>query len=86
MSCIHTPLILNTPPVLTGLVIALLPTTAPAAPAKVRSAPKTVKTAAATLYECSKCHMKVSAAVAKKDHFKDPMDSGTLTPVKAAKK
>ena len=27
--------------------------------------------------------MKVSAAVAKKDHYKDPMDGGKLVPVKA---
>ena len=71
---------------LAGLFIALLPTTSLAAPARVKSAPKGVKTVAATMYECSKCHMKVSAAVAKKDHFKDPMDGGTLMPVKAAKK
>lgn len=72
---------------LAGLFIALLPTTSLAAPAKahpVKAAPKATKTAA--MYECSKCHMKVSAVVAKKDHFKDPMDGGTLTPIKAAKK
>ena len=34
------------------------------------------------MYECQKCHMKVSAAVAKKDHYKDPMDGGKLVPVK----
>jgi hypothetical protein len=42
--------------------------------------------AAATMYECTKCHMKVTAAVAKKDHYKDPMDGGTLAPVKATPK
>ena len=72
---------------LAGLIIALLPTAALAAPVKahpVKTAAKAAKTAA--LYECSKCHMKVSATVAKKDNFKDPMDGGILTPVKAAKK
>jgi hypothetical protein len=28
--------------------------------------------------------MKVSAATAKKDHYKDPMDGGKLVPMKAA--
>ena len=27
----------------------------------------------ATMYECHKCHRKVSAATARKDHYKDPM-------------
>lgn len=74
---------------LAGLVTALLPTTLLAAPAKPHftlPARKSGKATFAAMYECSKCHMKVSAAVAKKDHFKDPMDGGTLTPVKAAKK
>lgn len=62
---------------LAGLVLALLPMTAMAAPAKT-----THKMAAATMYECQKCHMRVSAAVAKKDHYKDPMDGGKLVPVK----
>jgi hypothetical protein len=39
--------------------------------------------AAATVYVCSKCHMKFSAADAKKDHYKDPMDGGTLVAVKS---
>ena len=30
---------------------------------------------AATMYECHKCHRKVSAATARKDHYKDPMGS-----------
>jgi len=68
---------------LAGLVIALLPITAFAAPAK-SSHKAPVKTAA--MYECQKCHMKVSAAVAKKDHYTDPMDGGKLVPVKAAAK
>lgn len=56
-------------------------------PASAFAAPKAVKkTAAPTIYECVKCHMKVSAAVAKKDHYKDPMDGGALKPVKSALK
>ena len=72
---------------LAGLIIALLPTIALAAPVKthsVKAAPKAAKTA--TMYECSKCHMKVSAAVAKKDHYKDPMDGGKLVPMAASTK
>lgn len=38
----------------------------------------------AATYECVKCHMKYSAALAHKDHYKDPMDGGKLVPVKAA--
>ncbi len=78
---------MNTRIALAGLVIALLPSASLAAPAKahpVKPAPKAAKTEA--MYECSKCHMKVSAAVAKKDHYKDPMDGGTLIPIKTAKK
>ena len=67
---------------LAGLTLALLPMSVTAAPAKMAHK----KTAAATMYECQKCHMKVSAAVAKKDHYKDPMDGGALVPVKAAHK
>lgn len=40
--------------------------------------------AAAQVYECTVCHMHFSAADAKKNHFRDPMDGGTLVPVKAA--
>ena len=69
--------------VLAGLALALLPVTAQAAPAKIKPAPKT--TQAAAFYECTKCHMKVTAAAAKKDGYKDPMDGGTLVPVKTAK-
>ncbi len=71
---------------LAGLVIALLPITAFAAPAKSPHKAPVKKAAAATMYECQKCHMKVSAAVAKKDHYTDPMDGGKLVPVKAAAK
>lgn len=49
---------------------------------KASPAPK--KAAAATQYECSKCHMRVSAAVAKKDGYNDPMDGGRFLPVKPA--
>lgn len=69
---------------LAGLVIALLPITALAAPAKVKTAPRAAKTA--VMYECSKCHMKYTASQAKKDHYKDPMDGGKLVPVNAAAK
>jgi hypothetical protein len=69
---------------LAALALALLPMTALAAPAKIKPAPKTAKSAA--MYECSKCHMKVTAAVAKKDGYKDPMDGGALVPVKTAKR
>ncbi len=75
---------MKTPLALAGLILALLPSTAPAAPAHARPVKAVPK--AAALSECGKCHMKVSAAVAKKDHCKDPMDGGTLTPVRAAKK
>ena len=64
-----------------GITLSLLTLTA-AAPAKTASAKKT----AATVYECTKCHMKVNAATAKKDHYKDPMDGGTFAAVKTAKK
>jgi len=64
-----------------GIMLSLLTLTA-AAPAKTAPAKKT----AATVYECTKCHMKVNAATAKKDHYKDPMDGGTFAAVKTAKK
>ena len=66
----------------TGLALSLLPLVATAAPTHHASkAP--VKTAAA-MYQCQKCHMKVSAATAKKDGYKDPMDGGKLMPMMAA--
>jgi hypothetical protein len=68
---------LKTTTALAALVIALVPMGASAAKPKVKAAP--------TTYECAKCHMKFSAAQAKKDHYKDPMDGGKLAPVKAAK-
>jgi hypothetical protein len=68
----------------TGLALSLLPLTATAAPA--HHAMKSSKTKmAATMYQCQKCHMKVSAAVAKKDGYKDPMDGGKLVPMAAPK-
>jgi len=42
------------------------------------------KMAAATKYECVKCHMQYSAAEAKKAHYKCDMDGGKLVPVKTA--
>ncbi len=71
------------------LLSAAVPALAgPAAkPAKVAKTAKPAKKAAAVpmMFECSKCHMKVTAAVAKKDHLKDPMDGGILAPVKSGK-
>ncbi len=49
-----------------------------------KAAPK--KTAAAAWYVCAKCHMKYSAAEAKKDHYIDPMDGGKLVAVKSSPK
>jgi len=40
--------------------------------------------AAEPVYECTTCHMHYSAAQARRFHFKDPMDGGSLLPVKAA--
>lgn len=51
-----------------------------AAPAKTAHAAKH----AVVVYLCTKCHMKLSAAQAKKDHYVDPMDGGKLIPVKPA--
>jgi len=64
-----------------GLALSLLPLAVSAAP--THHAMKTPAKAAA-MYECQSCHMKVTAAVAKKDHYKDTMDGGKLVPVKAA--
>ena len=63
-----------------GLALSLLPLTASAAPHHTAKPSKM----AATMYQCQKCHMKVSAAVAKKDGYKDPMDGGKLVPMMAA--
>ena len=65
---------------LAGIVLCLLPVASmaakPAAP-KGHAAKVT-----ATVYQCQTCHMKFTAAQAKKDHYKDPMDGGALKPVK----
>lgn len=68
---------MKTATALAALVIALVPMSVSAKPAKK---------AAPTTYECSKCHMTYTAAQAKKDHYKDPMDGGKLVPVAASKK
>ena len=65
----------------TGLALSLLPLAATASPAH-HAAKTPAKTA--TMYQCQKCHMKVSAATAKKDGYKDPMDGGKLMPMPAA--
>ena len=65
----------------TGLALSLLPLAASAAPA--HHAAKAPAKTAATMYQCQKCHMKVSAATAKKDGYKDPMDGGKLMPMTA---
>lgn len=59
---------------------------AAAVPAVARPLAKSSKAVPAAQYECQKCHMRYSAAVAKKDKFVDPMDGGKLTPVKASPK
>jgi hypothetical protein len=64
---------------ITAIMVSLLP-------AVVSAAPTTKTKAVSTVYVCSTCHMKFSATEAKKDHFKDPMDGGTLVPVKASSK
>ena len=65
----------------TSLALSLLPLAASAA--STHHAMKSHKMAA-TMYQCQKCHMKVSAATAKKDGYKDPMDGGKLVPMTAA--
>ncbi len=64
---------------LAGLVLSLLPSAALAAPTHKAAAPK--KPSAATAYQCSTCQMSYTAAQAKKNHYKDPMDGGRLVPV-----
>ncbi len=66
----------------TGLALSILPMAVNAAP--VRHAMKAPAKTAATMYQCQKCRMKVSAATAKKDGYKDPMDGGKLLPMAAA--
>jgi hypothetical protein len=67
---------------LSALALTLLPLTANAAP--MHHAMKAPAKTAATMYQCQKCHMKVSAATAKKDGYKDPMDGGKLVPMTKA--
>ncbi len=67
---------------LSGLALTLLPLAANAAP--THHAMKAPAKMATTMYQCQKCHMKVSAATAKKDHYKDPMDGGKLVPMTTA--
>ncbi len=64
---------------LAGLVLCLLPSAVLAGPPHKATHAK--KVAVATTYQCSKCHMTYTAAEAKKDHYKDPMDSGKLVAV-----
>lgn len=64
---------------LAGLILGLLPSAVFAAP--THKAAHVKKTPAAMTYQCSKCHMTFTAAQAKKDHYKDPMDGGKLVPV-----
>lgn len=68
-----------------ALALSLLPAAAGAAFAHAGhdEASHGKKAAAATMYQCQKCHMKMSAAQAKKDHYKDPMDGGKLLPMAA---
>jgi hypothetical protein len=51
---------------------------------KATPAPAKKAAPAVQQYECPKCHMRYSAADAKKNHYIDPMDGGKLVPVKAA--
>lgn len=65
-----------------SLALIAFPSMALAAPAQ-KLAPKaahTAKAKTAVVYECTLCHMTYSAAEAKKDHYKCPMDGGKLVP------
>lgn len=63
-----------------ALTALLIPGMALAAPAHKMA--HSAKAHAAVRYECAKCHMTYSAADAKKDHYKCPMDGGKLAPQK----
>ena len=63
---------------LAGLALSLLSSVTAAAPALHSAAPSSKS---AATYQCVKCHMNFTAALAKKDHGKDPMDGGKLVPV-----
>ncbi len=70
---------MKTPIALAALAIALIP-------ASLSASAKSKAPAATTAYECSTCHMHFTAAMARKDHFKDPMDGGKLIAIKAPSK
>ena len=70
---------------LVGAVLALIQIASVGAFAHTGHHPAN-KMAGAKSYECAKCHMKFTAAQAKKDHYKDPMDGGKLMPAAAAPK
>jgi hypothetical protein len=65
------------------LLIALIPGLTFAAPS---NSVKHKTITAPTAYTCSVCQMIFTAAQAKKDHYKDPMDGGKLLPVKSTAK
>jgi hypothetical protein len=66
--------------------LAMIPATVNAAPKTATHKAKVTKVAAATKYECVKCHMQYSAADAKKAKYKCEMDGGKLVAVKPAGK
>lgn len=66
---------------LTGALLALVAAAAFAAPMQKMAH----KVTGPTTYQCSKCHMKFTAAAAKKDKYLDPMDGGKLIAVKPMK-
>ena len=65
-----------------ALAFVLIPGTLLAAPAHKMShkTSHSAKAKTAAMYVCTKCHMTYSAAEAKKDHYKCPMDGGKLVP------
>ena len=67
-----------------SLTALLIPGMALAGTTGKKATPK--KSAGAAWYVCAKCHMKYSAAEAKKDHYIDPMDGGKLVAVKSSPK
>lgn len=73
---------MRTSTTLAGIVLALLPLTAMAAPA----APPAHKLAPAPVSYKAACGMTYSAADAKKDHYICPMDHSKLVAVKPAHK
>lgn len=70
-------------------LLAIIPTVVVAAPKMAshkmgHSKMAHPKVAAATKYECVKCHMQYSAKDAKAAKYKCEMDGGKLAPVKSA--